>query len=343
MNISLAESPLAIFDDEATVPGIVAASRQINDPVGMWYAARRRHGHDDRMWLALYGRHRAGPQWHTCSHRYCDGLGALALLLQEQGYASPRPLLGRETRMPDWRTLWRARRAAPDYVDMQWLQLEPSLASCRSHAPVSVLLDVDQTLAIDAAAAAAGVSSTVWLLWTADRALRLTLATPESVAGWVYPVNLRGAVQAADEFANHCSGLVLTLDGRDDAAACKQQIRARFAQHEHWRQWRLLTLGRWVGQHGIDLLYRFAQAAPGRFAGSYSNLGEWNVPGIAGLAVTAPGSPAYPVAVGTVLCNGRRTLACRLHPVIGGNSAGAIEFVKIWRELSLRAPRERGA
>jgi hypothetical protein len=342
MNNSLAGNPLTLFKDEVRAPVVVARSRKVYDPVGMWYAARHRFGYDDRIWFALYEHNRPNPQWHTCLHRNCDGLGAVALTLRERGYGDVHLPQSRETRIPDWRTLWQARRTTPpSVVDMQWRWLEPSLKNCGSHAPVSMLLDTDQTLAIEEAAAAAGVSSTVWLLWTADRALRATLASPDSVSGWIYPVNLRGAVRAADEFANHCSGLVLTLDRDGDAEDCKLQIRERFAHHEHWRQWVLLTLGRWIGQRGINLLYRISQSAPGRYAGSYSNLGEWNVPGIEGLAVTAPGSPAYPVAVGTVLCNGRRTLSCRLHPVIGGNPGCAIEFVKIWREFSVRAPVKR--
>lgn len=340
MNNSLAGTP-TFFEDEVRTPVAIAQHRKVPDPVGMWYEARRHYGQDDRMWFALYRGNRLRPQWYTCSHRNCDGLGAIALMLEEHGYTDIHPPLGRRTHMPDWRTLWRSRQDAPvTVVDMQWRWLEPALKDCSSHVPVSVLLDAEQTLAIEEAAAAAGVSTTVWLLWTADRALRATLARPESVTGWVYPVNLRGSVRAADEFANHCSGLVLTLDQGADAEDCKLQIRERFDRHEHWRQWLLLTLGRWIGQRGIDLLYRFVQAAPGRYAGSYSNLGEWNVPGLDGISVTAPGSPAYPVSVGTALCNGRRTMSCRLHPVIGGSAGRAIEFLKVWREISTKM-RER--
>lgn len=338
MNNSLAGMPPSFFENQARRPLVIARHRQVPDPVGMWYAARLRRGQDDRMWFGLYREGSLAPQWHTCSHRHCDGIGAIGLLLREQKLPGMPLPLGRDTSPPDWRRLWRERNAAPPTrVDMQWKWLDPSLRACASHAPVSVLLDTDQTLAIEEAAAAAGVSSTVWLLWTADRALRATLAQPQSVTGWIYPVNLRGAVRAADEFANHCSGLVLTLDQGADAEDCKLQIRERFERHEHWRQWLLLTLGRWVGQRGVNLLYRMAEAAPGRFAGSYSNLGEWNVPGLDGITASAPGSAAYPVAVGTVLCNGRRTLSCRLHPVIGGYTGHAIEFLKVWRELATGA------
>lgn len=326
-----------MFDDETHAPVPVLLSRRIADPVGMWYAARARHGIDDRMWFALYEGESRVPHWHTASHRYSDGLGALSLLLAERGFRSAPPPAGRPGTPPGWRELWRGARAErPARVALRWRWRDPSLAACAAHAPVSVLLSTEQTRAIDAAAAAAGVSPTMWLQWTADRALRATLADPDSVAGWLFPVNLRGSVAAPDAHANQCSGLTLRLGPDSTPPVVRQQVAEGFARHEHWRQWLLLNLGRWLGQRGVNLLYRLSRAAPGAWAGSYSNLGEWNVPGLAGIACTAPGSPAYPVAVGTVLCNGRRSLACRLHPVIGGNARRAIEFLTHWREQSLR-------
>lgn len=338
---NLTKGSLSLFGDEAqgAAPVPVLKSRTLRDPVGMWYAARARAGIDDRMWFGLYEGDIRAPRWHTCSHRYADGLGALPLLLQERGYRAGPPPRARPEAMPHWRKLWRLwREAAPaPALDMHWRFADTSLAACPGHPPVSLLLSPEQTAGIERAAAAAGVSSTVWLQWTADRALRLTLAGHGSLAGWVFPVNLRGNVDAPDTHANQCSGLTLRLGSDATPATVRQQISAGFVQQEHWRTWLLLNIGRWVGQVGINLLYRLSQARAGTFAGSYSNLGEWNVPGLEGLIGIAPGSPAYPVSVGTVLCNGRRSLGCRLHPVVGGNASRAIEFLLQWRELSMRA------
>lgn len=337
MKISPAGTPPAIFEDDARTPAAFARHRRVRDPIGMWYAMRRRYGQDDRIWFGLYRPGRLSPHWHTCSHRYSDALGGLALLLQEQGHAGYPPPPARPAAMPDWRTLWQQRRGLPGpAVDLRWRQLEPAAQACVSHLPVSVLLSPAQTAAIEQVAAAMGVSSTVWLLWTADRALRATLVEAGSVSAWVYPVNLRGSVRNVDPCANHCSSLLLRLEEGSDAQACRRQIRARLERHEHWRRWLLLSLGQWIGQAGVNFLYRLIQGRPGRYAGSYANLGRWDVPGLDGITCSVPGSPACPVAVSTVLCNGRRALACRLHPVIGGDARGAIEFLKVWRELSLK-------
>lgn len=305
------------------------------DYVGMWYEARRRHGVDDTMWFGFYENGEPVPNWHRRSHRFGDGLGGLSVLLRERGHdCGPLPS-SRSMKKPDWRELWRTRRPLDEPAPaIDWNHLDASQRHSQSHVPVSLVLTPEQTLQVEATARAAGVSSTIWLLWTADRAVRSTLADVQSVMSWVFPVNLRGAVDCGDPVMNHCSGLMVSVSGNTAPVSLKEQISARFARHEHWRQWIALTIGRYIGQLGINLLYRLVQAPAGRHTGSYSNLGEWNVPFLDALTCSAPGSPAYPVAVSTVLCNGRRTLACRLHPVIGGSSERAIEFLTLWRELS---------
>lgn len=329
----------ASFGKGVTAPLIKTGSQDKpvagTDYVGMWYEARRRNGVDDTMWFGFYENGDVMPVWKRRSHRFGDGIGGLVGLLRERGHDSGPLPSSRSMVKPGWREVWRTRRPVDmPPVAIQWHQLDPSQRHSQAHVPVSLVLSPDQTSQVEGAAKVAGVSSTVWLLWTADRASRTILADTGSVMSWVFPVNLRGAVQCDDPLMNHCSGLMVRLAGSTAPAALKQQISERFARNEHWRQWFSLTLGRYVGQTGINLLYRLVQAPAGRHTGSYSNLGEWNVPFLDALTCSAPGSPAYPVAVSTVLCNGRRSLACRLHPVIGGSSERAIEFLTLWRELS---------
>lgn len=337
MSNSMARMP-TLFGDEVQPPVAALKARDIQDPAGMWHAARARHGIDDRMWFGLYQAEARAPRWHTCSHRHSDGLGALSLLLRECGFVAGHPPEGRPHAIPHWSELWRSWRTRPALrpLAMRWQAHDPSLASCQAHEPVSVLLSSEHTQLIEDAAACAGVSTTLWLQWTADRALRASLADADSVSGWLFPVNLRGSVQAPDRHANQCSALTLRLGPESTARSVRQLVNEGFGRHEHWHTWLMLNLGRWVGQRGVNMLYRWSQAPSGSFAGCYTNLGEWNVPGLAGVACTAPSNPAYPVSVGTVLCNGRRTLACRLHPVIGGNAQRAIEYLKHWREATLR-------
>lgn len=331
MNASVGKAVIAQAVEQESASGDAAGK----DYVGMWYEARRRQGVDHNMWFGFYEPGEPTPEWKRTSHRYCDGIGALSLLLKEKGFdCGPLPV-SRQSGQPHWREVWRRREPLSTVPPgIHWHHLDAGQQHSPSHAPVSLVLSPEQTRQIDQVAAAAGVSTTMWLLWTADRATRSTMADSHSVMSWVFPVNLRGVVACAEPTMNHCSGLMVSIADVTSPADLKQQVSTRFARHEHWRQWFNLTVGRYIGQWGINLLYRFVKGHPGKHAGSYSNLGEWNVPGLEAIACSAPGSPAYPVAVSTVLCNGRRTLACRLHPVIGGSSVKAIELLTLWRELA---------
>lgn len=333
--------PERTFSPSSTMIHLGEANPAGTDYVGMWYSARLQHGIDDRMLFGSYHNGSSLPQWYYASHRYYDGMAILAGMLAPRfGVTLPAGLpQGRDRAAPGWRELLRAARLplnAPA-ARMNWRDLVPQRAGIESPLPATLLLTVEQTEAIEARARAAGVNSTVWLLWTADRAVRQALLQPDAVLAWVYPVNLRGAARCERESMNQCGGFALTIAPQMNAAAVRTQIAARLARLEHWRQWLLLTLGRWIGQRGIDLLYRLTRQKPGKFAGSYSNLGNWDIPAIDGLTASAPGSPGYPVCITTVVCNGRRSLAVRIHPVADRSGTEANRVMALWLRALLEA------
>lgn len=340
-----------------TGPASIPAPDDI-DPVGLWYRARLRDGIDDRIWFGFFADDRAAnstgdpatPHWHTMSHCHYDGIGGLAELLAAQGWRIGALPTGRDRQAPSWRASWRAswrqrrsgKRMATGNTLPRWRALDPARShDAASQPPFACLLDAAETAAIDQAARAAGVSTTSWLLWTADRAARELLAEADAVLPWVFPVNLRGAVPAPRASMNQCSGIAVQLTAGTTAAALHAQVSARLAAGEHWRTWRGLQIGRWIGAAGVRLLYRLLRAPAGRHAGSYTNLGDWPPPNLdsggppepAGIVAVAPGSPAYPIAAGTLCWRGRRAFGCRLHPVLDRPGLAAA-FVARWRTLA---------
>lgn len=308
------------------------------DYVGMWYTARLRHQVDDRMLFGTYENGASKPHWYSASHRYYDGIAGVVMLLEDKGVSFPDGLArGRDKTAPTLREIWRAGRRPLDAPSARvlWRDMDATKAKAAPVMPVTQLLSVAETAAIEAVAKQAGVSSTNWLLWAADRAVREVMCEPGAVLPWVYPVNLRGAARQQRESMNHCGGFAVTISDEMDAAAVRDQVSARLARLEHWRQWLLLNLGRWVGQGGINLLYRLSKGRPGAFAGSYSNLGSWSAPSVDGLIASAPGSPAYPVCITTAVCNDRRALAIRVHPVADSDGLTAARVLARWREKLL--------
>jgi hypothetical protein len=328
--------------------GAHASPATPTDPVGMWYVARARHGISDNNWFGFATRGDDGHdtlQWQTVAHRDGDGIGVLTQLLHAHGCHGGRTPTGRDSVPPAWRELltgWRAARRQPQLAmpsPIRWHYLDASRAAdAHAAAPQHRFLSDHEYAALRAAARQAGVSGTNWLAWTLDRALRQTLVESASPLRWVYPVNLRGAVQVPAAHMNQCGGLALVLRADNTAADMAAQLRLRFSLLEHWRSWALLNLGRRIGQTGVNLAYRLAREAPGSWAGSYSNLGAWPLPGmslpaqpVSGVLCSSPGSPAYPVSTGIVEWQGRLALACRVHPVADADGHAAARLLEAWQ------------
>lgn len=326
-----------------TQPALAQPAAPAVDYVGMWYVARARYGISDQNWFGFATGDDDAMQWIRKPHREADGIGALTQLLALRGCSGGEMPLTRDPGAPPlWQQLTapRIRVAAGRRGRIRWRFLDPARAAAAHDAPPAyVFLEDKEYAALRAAASRAGVSTTQWLLWTVDRAARSVLVEQDSPLPWVFPVNLRGAVQAATPTMNHCSGITAWLDGATTAADVAAQVRSRLAAGEHWRQWQLLTLGRLVGQAGVNLLYRLARGRAGACAGSYSNLGRWPLPGMAlpagndirGVVCSSPGSPAYPISVGMVEWQGRLSLSCRIHPVAAADAGCADRLLQAWR------------
>lgn len=314
------------------------------DPVGLWYRARLHDGIDDRMWFGFFAADRAAatPDWVTLSHCHYDGIGALAELFAARGWQVGELPRGRDRNAPSWRQRWFGKRVPVAKAAPRWRALDPERShDAASQPPAACLLDEDESAAIERAARAAGVSTTSWLLWTADRAARELIAEADAALPWVFPVNLRGAVSASRASMNQCSGIAVQLTADTTPHALHAQTSARLAAGEHWRTWDGLQIGRWLGAGGVRALYCLLRAPAGRHAGSYSNLGDWPPPNVdsrgqpepAGLIAVAPGSPAYPISAATLRWRGRRAFGCRLHPVIAAPGL-AEAFLARWRALA---------
>ncbi len=306
------------------------------DYVGLWYEARLKYGIDDQMLFGIYESGAESPRWYRYSHRFYDGLGALSLLMKTRGLHFPDGLpKGRDTHVPSLLELLRAARkplAAPS-LQIRWKALQPFRETETSHMPVTLLMTPEETARVEQCAKDAGVRSTFWLFWAGDRAAREALFGEGAVMPWLYPANLRGAVRCARDTMNQASAVTVHLADETSPAALREQVTTRLERLEHWRMWFMVNIGKLIGRRGVHWLYRQVATPPGRFAGSYTNLGVWDAPNTDGVICSSPCSHGYPVSLNTILCNGRRALAIRLHPVVAGDGELAARVLRRWKEI----------
>lgn len=341
------KNPIKIARIDENIQPLCSEKPQGKDYPGMWYTARLHHGIDDRMLFGVYEKGQIYPCWYHASHRYYDGLGVLGdKLLPKYGAKLENGLpQGKDTKAPSLKQWLEAQKiplVAPK-ASVLWRAVFPEKKLQAVPLPMTCLLSEAETQRIEQCAKLAGVSVTQWLLWAADQALRQVSLAPESINSWVYPVNLRGATQCLRESMNQCGGFIVTIAPNSTALTVQNQIRNRFARLEHWSQWWQLSIGRWVGQTGVNFIYRRLQQKPGQFVGSYTNLGDWQVPAIDGLVAAAPCSPSYPISVTTATCNGRRSLSVRVHPVVNEDGRAHKKALALWRMAALAMPAQAAA
>ena len=338
MSVPMYELPETLINSEAYRR---AKPMETNHPtdmdyVGLWYEARLKYGIDDQMLFGIYEPGAAFPRWYRYSHRFYDGLGALALLMKTRGLYFPDGLpKGRDTHVPSVLALIKASRKpvkAPA-LDVRWQTLQPERSMDPSHMPVTMLLSPEETDQIEAVAKSHGVRSTFWLFWAGDRAARDILFAPGATVPWLYPVNLRGAVKCERDSMNHASAVTVHLSDASTPADLREQVTTRLERLEHWRMWFIVNMGRVIGRRGVHWLYRRIATPAGKFAGSYTNLGAWDAPATDGVICSSPCSHGYPVSLNTIVCNGRRALAIRLHPVVAGDGDLAEKVLNRWKEI----------
>ncbi|MDX1805136.1 MAG: hypothetical protein R3292_13785 [Alcanivorax sp.] len=307
-----------------------------NDYIGMWYRARARHGVDDTIMVKVLDAQGDTLQSFGLRHRDHDGIGVLFRFFRQHGMALPPMPVSRESRPPPWwrRLTGQVRGLPPVHSPIPWRHFEDrdGLASMQS-----LCLSQQQTATLLQRLQRKGVSLSAALLCGLQRAVDDTLLDHPVRGSWLYPVNMRGAVPMACDEMNLSSAFYTSVSAAESPRIVADRLRRQLRANLHWRMWHLARIGRFIGRAGVNWLSDRMANGP-RHLGSLSNLGHWQVdmasggfPDTAVMAICAPGSPAYPVANGVMIVNGRMTLSMKLHQSLGAGAATARSCLQRWQ------------
>ena len=310
------------------------------DLIGRWFLARRRQGVDDTMYFAVVDASGAVLDWQGYPHASHDGLGALTLMLEQQGCTFRPPRHGRALAPPSLWSLLKGRpwRHQPAINAPQWLRPPAATGNRRCGAEAIQVFRFSQarTRALEQRARELQVSLTALVLAAQHRVISAALCQPGTGGGWFVPVDLRASISLPRFTMNHCSGVFLDLPAAASPAHVHRQVRERLRAGLHWWYWLQARLVARLGQWCVNVLYG-RLARPGRYLGSFSMLGHWQVdwrgsgfPADAALACCGPGSPTYPVANGVMVTNGALTLALKADPSLGLSDSQVAALMHDW-------------
>jgi hypothetical protein len=312
------------------------------DWVGLWFEMIRERGGNDLFTIARHNVRTGETTYSDHSHIAVDGIGGLIAAVERDGYRFDPPTLGGAA--PGWtvllRTLGRFLRELRAPV-LPWRLT----GSDRRPAPHDFSFNVyseAETRSLSVFARAHHYSLATYLLSRVHAVLGPRYLREDVPARWLFPVSLRGPVRRADPRSNHSSGIPLVCRFVTTPEKLRAQMRQGLKDNLHWWMWRALHIGRLIGVRGMRWLSAREQHRHA-WMGTFTFMGEWPRRGGAPLSAPdevlvgiPPGSPGYPIGVGSVVWNGRLCIALKLHPMIEADPAGAAA-----RLVELRAAIER--
>lgn len=311
-------------------------SRADFDWVSLWYIAARERGINDICTVARHNTQTGEFERHLFSHAQMDGVGALGHLLRDRGYSltqlpqtkfivppplSKRPLI-----------LWRALRAAgPQQV--AWIDRNPSREGDPNALDFITFTHVE-TEHLSALCRRCGISKNAFLLEAVNRTIVPEVVNGTCFGKWVFPVNLRGAVNKSRDTSNHSTAIALSVDRFTTAEDLDRQIRNGLKSGAHWATWWILNIGRIIGLRGVRYL-SIASEKNSHWLGTFSNMGEWNLNGPEGESnahhdvwmAAPPGTKNYPISVACLTWNGRLTITLKIHSSIHPDPSAAKNFL----------------
>lgn len=324
------------------------------DWFGLTMAVRAGYGEPRLAWYGQADTHSGKVIWHRMDHVLEDGTGAMARMLREQGHQigelprgdSKEPPPGR--RASAWwecvrhiayrRVPWRVKRLKRPPMRSPLEQAEPPGEDAELCWHVFTPQESRQ---IDRNALKHGASAYAYMLACLNRVVARHLLKPGRPYHWMVPTNLRGSLGLPDPYGNHVSVLSLKAHADMPAAEMQKQLRDLLNRGHDWAfYWTL----RWLGKYPPRIVFRWIQQYMGRFdhmVGCLTDIGHWRWtrPHTAnpdeGWFLTPMVSRNNPVSAGTLVFNGRRSIALALHPVLDVPFETVQAMFDAWREALL--------
>jgi hypothetical protein len=318
--------------------GKCTMSKKTPDPISSWFIAGEQLGEYIGIRFGRVAPGAADPEWIFLRHTDFDGIGGLAELLRRRGAAVDRLP---QIKYPLGSSRMQLLRAVPRYLSprqrIEWGPLKRGTASNDNAQPPAAvawhLFDEDATTRVRRVCRRSGVTVNSFLLKHLTKAIRPFLADQSSVVPWMIPVNLRGKVDRGRDTANHTSYVAVKVSSYEMVHDVHRSIYAALARGEHWANWQVYQLGRFITAG----MRRYVAASDWAFSqwnlGGFSNLGDWDperritqADCMGGWLFCPPVLRCQVVGAGCVTFQNRLSLTVQAHP----NLTNDPEVVKAW-------------
>lgn len=308
-------------------------SRSTRDYSGQWFQILEEEGEDVGIGVGVvFGDGRVS--WFSRSHRFFDGLGAVADVCAalDVDAGLPTSRVRCPSRLRSLLTAARFSLDVPRHIDW-WPRTTPAMTATKA-TTAQTLLDEAGTAAVVDAARGSGVSVGALLLQRLSTAVAPLLTTPHDAQPWMLPVNLRGHVRAPRPTQNQVGFFTVETKAAQAPTTITQKLAACEDAGEAHATWMLNQIGRVVGLSGVRVALNAARRQGYKNVGNFSNLGILELKprsslvqgDVRGIYFLPPVARSQSFAVGVVTVAGRLSVSAVLHPTVAV-SAAALQSV----------------
>jgi hypothetical protein len=285
------------------------------------------------------------PLWDYVPHVQFDGIGGFADILRRYEQHRADPIHAREASPPSLRTVLRGVRGVLDRArrsasrpGVPWERYERDVLPGIPTAVGWAVLDEEETKRVQARLS---TSTNSRLLWALDKAIAPLVAGAHPPRLWLVPVNMRHAAGWTKDLINAVTPLPVEFEVGASPDQVHAAIKQRFEEGAHWAT---LYLHAAESRLAPARMQRSAVAYHRRprhaWLGTFSNLGDWSVPGRPANWIfigVPPVTLVHPISSAALTWGGRMTLTLQTHRAISEDPALATEMASTWKRLALEA------
>ncbi|HCG77826.1 MAG TPA: hypothetical protein DE015_01265 [Oceanospirillales bacterium] len=314
------------------------------DYIAMWYHARKPYGITDTIYWGWYDPETNSTDWKTWQHADADGMAGFANILRPMGYPCyPLPVCN-ETKVPGWREICKAKREFQTEEGRKVVNWKKTYENSQHDAlsPEISCFSEEETTKLNQWCKEHKVSPGSLIYAELSNIVAERMIEGDDPFYWFYPVNVRGATGIQTESFNQVSGVYMLTDPVSTPESWQSQMRQRFKAKQHWANWKLANIGKYVGYAGVKLIYRLTSGKQ-FYMGNCSNMGSWPFPGQDNppkqnnlrLIAVAPGTANYPISATMTEWYGQLTLTLKMHPHICPDQQTVRDISDAWRDALL--------
>lgn len=286
------------------------------DWFGLWYKILKERGENDCPTFGKLDLETNEVEWQHFSHSDMDGIGALKKYYDSHNFKLTNLPELREKKVPNIleRILIFYKMIQIKKIKTNWIFFNSLARPSNPHLISWKVFSPSETSLLKEYCKKNKFSENAFLMNITSKVLLKELSK-NGEGTWTVPVNLRPVLKRMDYNSNHSSGILIPIALLDSVATTHEKLKLALKNKQHWAIWWLHQIGKLIGMRGMRFISK-QNSEKNYLAGTFSNLGKWELPPNHTWIGSPPGSKNFPIGVMLFTAQERLAFSLKIHPSI---------------------------